>query len=141
VKLKFAPEHITFLDKPGTFNSLLAITSGPSVYLLKPETSTEPFKHLKDLHFSPISCISYVPSLHLCLSTDVSGLTELWDPLTFELPEDVLGFDLISSTDLMFLPKSKTHAIAVAVKDTTVAMLCKDRQIRIFDMKSGKLIR
>jgi len=41
---------------------------------------------LKELHFSPIRTLRYVPQLNLAVSSDESGMIELWDPETFEFP-------------------------------------------------------
>ena len=69
-------------------------------------------------------------------------MIEIWDPETYELPakeEARLSFDLISDTSLMSLVKAKTYALSAALSETHLAFYCRDRKIRIFNIKSGAL--
>lgn len=88
VKLKFSPNLVEFIAKQSAFSSVVAVTSGTHIYLLKPEHSDTPFKVLKDLHYAPITCLKYIPELGLCISADNSGLIEIWDPETGEFPTE-----------------------------------------------------
>jgi predicted type IV restriction endonuclease len=71
-------------------------------------------------------------------------MIEIWDPETYELPpkeEGRLTFDLISDTSLMSLVKAKTYALSSAFSESHLAFYCRDRKIRIFNIKTGALTR
>jgi WD40 repeat protein len=69
-------------------------------------------------------------------------MIELWDPETFDLPES-LDFNLVTDTDLLEIAKSKTFALSCAASNTgeLIAFYTRDRKIRVFSIKSGKLLR
>jgi peptidylprolyl isomerase domain and WD repeat-containing protein 1 len=77
------------------------------------------------------------------VSTDISGLTELWDPETGEFPgtAGTLKYEFLTDTALMELAKAKTFALATAVKDSLLALYCRDRRVRVIDLVSGRLTR
>ncbi len=45
-------------------------------------------KVIRDLHFNPIRQIKFCSKLDLVMSTDDCGIVEIWDPQTYEFPED-----------------------------------------------------
>ena len=58
------------------------------------------------LHDSPVRLIKFNPALDLVVSTDESGMIEVWDPETHSMPEEGdmrLGYELMSGTDLFDL--------------------------------------
>ena len=102
-------------------------------------------KVLKNLHDSIIRVIKFNPVLGLVLSNDEKGIIEIWDPDTYDFPSDNkrLAFETMSETDLFELAKNKTCALSTQFSNdgSKFAIYCKDRKIRLFDMKSGKLIK
>lgn len=123
---------------------------------MKAETAEgQVLKVLKDLHFSAIRTIKFLPNLDLVISTDDRGMIEIWDPETFgkfilsvnqykiEFPDNKLSYELASDTDMLELAKSKTFALSCAVSTSgeLVALYARDRKIRVFDVRSGKLVR
>ena len=102
-------------------------------------------KVLKDLHFSSIRTLKFLPELDLVLSSDDSGMIEVWDPETYEFPTDNkrLQYDLITSTDFLELAKAKTFALSIAVSNSgdLIVVYARDRKIRIFNMLTGKLLK
>lgn len=63
---------------------------------------------LKDLHYSPVRSIKFVHQLDIVISTDDSGMIEVWDPETYEFPSsnNQLKYSLITDTDFLDLAKS-----------------------------------
>ena len=100
---------------------------------------------LKDLHFSSIRTLKFLPELDLVLSSDDSGMIEVWDPETYEFPTDNkrLQYDLITSTDFLELAKAKTFALSIAVSNSgdLIVVYARDRKIRIFNVLTGKLLK
>jgi peptidylprolyl isomerase domain and WD repeat-containing protein 1 len=102
-------------------------------------------KVLKDLHFAPIRTLKFLSQLDLVVSTDDSGMIEIWDPETYEFPADEkrLQYCLISDTDFLELAKAKTFALSTAVSNNgeMLALYARDRKVRVFNIRTGKLIR
>ena len=102
-------------------------------------------KVLKDLHFSSIRTLKFLPELDLVLSSDDSGMIEVWDPETYEFPTDKkrLQYELITSTDFLELAKAKTFALSIAVSNSgdLIVVYARDRKIRIFNVLTGKLLK
>jgi len=87
--------------------------------------------------------LNFLPHVDLVVSSDQSGMIEVWEPETYDFPADGkrVTFDLISDTDLMSLVKAKTYALSCTFTDSLLVFFCRDRKIRIFWLKSGKLLR
>ena len=103
-------------------------------------------KVLKDLYFSPIRSLKYLSELDLVVSSDDSGMIEIWDPETYEFPSTdfkKLKYELITDTDFLELAKAKTFALSMAVSNNgeILAIYACDRKVRIFNIITGKLLR
>ena len=62
-----------------------------------------------------------------------------------EFPDDHkkrLTYEVLSDTDLLELAKSKTYALTCAVSsnEDLIAFFCRDRKIRVFNIRNGKMI-
>lgn len=73
-------------------------------------------------------------------------MIEIWDPETYEFPsndEKKLEYELITDTDFLELARAKTFALSMAVSNNgqLLAIYARDRRIRIFNIKTGKLLR
>ena len=103
------------------------------------------------MHFSPLRTLKFIPAFDIVVSTDDNGVVEIWDPETYDFPESSdrlahkkLSFDLISDTD--FLPefiRNKTCALSCTLSNNglMIAFYCRDRKIRVFSIRTGKLVR
>lgn len=86
IKLKFVPELCEFIHKASIFSSVIAITQYMEsvIHLIKAETPEgQVLKVLKDIHYSPVRTIKFLSQLDLVVSTDDSGMIEIWDPETY----------------------------------------------------------
>lgn len=76
-------------------------------------------------------------------STDEEGVIEVWDPETYELPEEEsrIGYEVLSDTDYYTLAQNGTYALAMTfTRDgKRLAIMSTDRKIRVFDTFTGKL--
>lgn len=101
-------------------------------------------KVIRELHFNPVREIKFCALLDLVVSTDDCGIVEIWDPETYEFPEDEgrLKFQLLSDTDFIELVKARTCVVSMAFSTAgdLLAMLGKDRVIRVFRLADGKLL-
>lgn len=86
-----------------------------------------------------------MPELDLVVSSDDSGMIEVWDPETYEFPSDNkrLQYELITSTDFLELAKVKTFALSMSISNSgdLIAVYARDRKIRIFNVVTGKLLK
>ena len=91
--------------------------------------------------------IKFNQKLGLVVSTDQEGNIEIWDPELHEMPEDTrergLRFELMSETDYYALAQAETYALSMEFSPDweLLAIYCKDCKIRVFNFRSGKLIR
>jgi peptidylprolyl isomerase domain and WD repeat-containing protein 1 len=86
IRLKFVPDMCEFIHKASSFSSVIAITQYQEavIHLIKAETPEgQVLKVLRELHFSPIRTIKYIAELDLVVSSDDSGMIEVWDPETY----------------------------------------------------------
>jgi peptidylprolyl isomerase domain and WD repeat-containing protein 1 len=77
------------------------------------------------------------------VSIDKKGFIELWDPNTFDFPKnDRLTFKVKIDTDYFELLKKKTTALGACLSPNGeyLAIVCTDKQVRVFKFSSGKLI-
>lgn len=100
---------------------------------------------MKDLHFASIRTLKFLSELDLVVSSDDSGMIEVWDPETYEFPSDHkrLQYELLTDTDLLEMAKAKTFALSMSVSNNgdLLAIYARDRKIRIFNVITGKLLR
>jgi WD40 repeat protein len=79
--------------------------------------------------------------LNVCVSIDERGFIEVWDPNTFDFPTQ---FPYKSKTQTQFLQllqaNSPPLSLSFSPKGTYLAVILKDKIIRIFSMKTGKLV-
>ena len=71
---------------------------------------------LDALHDAPVRLIKYNPAFDLVVSTDQSGMIEVWDPETHCMPEggdSRLGYELMSETNFFDLASKQTYALAM----------------------------
>lgn len=77
------------------------------------------------------------------MTIDKRGFIELWDPNTFDFPKNNprLSFKVKIDTDYFELLKKKTTAIGACLSPNGeyLAIICSDKQVRVFKFSSGKL--
>ncbi|KAG5440266.1 hypothetical protein PCANB_001836 [Pneumocystis canis] len=98
---------------------------------------------INNLHTRPVSIISFNPIYNCAVSVDESGTIEYWEPDSqHQKPKNVFKFK--SETHLYEFKKSGSIPVSVTIspdgqKFSTVSF--PDQQIRIFNFKTGKMIR
>lgn len=104
--------------------------------------SAEPLRIIT-YHASPVTALSYNSKKQWVISSDVSGVLEVWN-VPSSSPDDStssdngpLPFESKFDTDLYALMKKKTYAIDIAVSDKHFAVYCSDRKIRLFSLTNG----
>ena len=89
LKLSFVPSVCEFVHKITSFSPLLAIAefNKSTIRILNAEQSADEkmnqvVAEITSLHETPVRIIKFNPIFNLVVSTDQSGIVEVWDPET-----------------------------------------------------------
>jgi peptidylprolyl isomerase domain and WD repeat-containing protein 1 len=112
---------------------------------MRKEETKGPECVLTSHHFRPVALMAHSPALRYVVSADTAGVVELWSdehPFGPVAPPKV-GFRIKSSTSLFDLAKAKARPLAVAVAPSGAefAIASSDDKIRVFDFRSGSVVR
>jgi peptidylprolyl isomerase domain and WD repeat-containing protein 1 len=147
IKLTFTPRTCCWVHRRGRADSILAVTEeGKSnIYLFDGRGEGKPFAVIDTVHRSPCHLLSYNEPANCVVSADVSGMIEYWSPSEpYEAPKQKGIWEYKSRTDLFDFKKAKSTPTSLTFsQDSTkfVTTSAQDRQIRVFDFASGKLIK
>ncbi|EGB08190.1 hypothetical protein AURANDRAFT_53657 [Aureococcus anophagefferens] len=88
---------------------------------------------------APVVALCFLDALDLCVSADARGIQET----AADLPTDVVTFKRKVDTDLYALAKAKVAPCRVAGSrdGSKFAVTCADATVRLFDTRTGKLLR
>lgn len=77
------------------------------------------------------------------VSIDARGMIEYWDINSFQQPSEFTTFKFKSETDLYDLAKARTTPFSIIVSPNghMFATFSRDKQIRVFDFVTGKLLK
>ena len=92
-------------------------------------------------HKHPIKLIKMNWQFNICVSIDERALIEVWDPNTFDFPTH-LSYKSKTQTQFLQLLKASSAPVSLSIspKGNLLAVLLRDRIIRVFSMKTGKMI-
>ena len=93
------------------------------------------------LHKHPIKFIKMNWNFGVCYSLDERSVLEIWDPYTYEPPLH-LSEKFKSQNDFAQLVEANSAPLSLSLspKGTYAAIMLKDKVIRIFNLKTGKMI-
>jgi WD40 repeat protein len=79
--------------------------------------------------------------LNICVSIDERAFLEVWNPNTFDFPTH-LPYKYKTQTQFLQLLQANSPPLSMTLspRGTYLAVLLKDKIIRIFNMKTGKLV-
>ncbi|KAF5385705.1 hypothetical protein D9757_005503 [Collybiopsis confluens] len=148
IKLGFTPHACCWVHRSGQAQTLLAVSDASSgtIRLYDGRGGDLPLDTIETMHRSPVHLMTYSDRFNTVISADEGGFVEYWQPVEpFGLPKNVPGmWSFKSETDLYEFKKSKSTPTCVTLSpDSTsfVTFSLPDRQIRIFSLLSGKLMR
>ncbi|KAK9463646.1 uncharacterized protein V1516DRAFT_698232 [Lipomyces oligophaga] len=152
-KLPFSPSCICWLQKHNNPDLYLAVADQMTsrIFIYDARGESDPLRVLPEIHKFPVVTIGFNAVYNCAVSVDNKGLVEYWRPgsstsstdAEYEQPED-LSFEYKSSTDLYEFRKNKCVPTCLDFSrdgKRFVTWSMPDRQIRIFDYKTGKLHR
>ena len=79
--------------------------------------------------------------LNICISIDDRAFLEIWNPKTFDFPTH-MAYKFKSQTHFLQLLKANSAPLSLNLspQGNLLAVVLKDKIIRIFNLKTGKLI-
>ncbi|UZJ56738.1 hypothetical protein CBS101457_006058 [Exobasidium rhododendri] len=146
IKFDFTPRACCWVHKRGRADTILAVSEEGSknIHLFDGQGGEAPMSTIDTVHQSPCHLLTYNEPADCIISADLSGMVEYWTPSEpYELPKNRGLWEFKSRTDLFDFKKSKsTPTSLVFSQDYTkfVAISALDRQVRVFDFASGKLL-
>ncbi|KAL9038390.1 MAG: hypothetical protein Q9180_003166 [Flavoplaca navasiana] len=146
IQLESVPRSICYVHRRGASMPLLAVSEDVghaiSIYDGRGEAQG-PLHTISSLHRSPVTAMAYNNEYACAVSADESGMMEYWSPETaYEKPKSVWEYK--SSTDLFSFKKAKSKPTSIVMSPngaTFATFSFPDRQVRIFDFTTGKLLR
>ena len=80
-------------------------------------------------------------NLNICLSIDEKSFLEVWDPNTYDFPTH-LPYKCKSQTHFLQLLQANSAPLSMNISPhgTYLSIYLKDKHIRIFNLKTGKLV-
>jgi len=143
MKLEFTPYLCEFLNKSNNPELILVVTEKNSgnMHIIKGESKGEILKTIK-IHSFPILVMKFNVVYNTLITIDQSGMIEYSEPQTSELPSTV-NFKYKAETDLYTLSQNKLTCLSLTVSPNGrfMAMMCKDKVIRIFNFLTGKIYK
>ncbi|KAI8893836.1 hypothetical protein BC833DRAFT_607054 [Globomyces pollinis-pini] len=151
-KLDYLPNTICWMYQTGQAQSLLACSEKESnkIHLYDGRGGTDLLITISTLHSVPTHIMRYNPDANVTVSVDEKGMIEYWTPDVdneegFTLPNTPLvNWKYKSETDLYEFKKNRVHPTSLVFSpDYTkfVTFEFKDRQLRIFQFNTGKMLR
>lgn len=140
LKLEFTPGPICLIHQKNHDPRLMIIEKGTNnIHIFNPLSGFE--KTIKK-HSHPIHLIKYNGNEDVIITMDQTGIVEYWNTSDFKFPKDKVNFKFKSETDLFEFVKEKTFPVSIEInnKGTYFSTMGKDKKVRIFEFKTGKLI-
>ncbi|KAF9450582.1 peptidyl-prolyl cis-trans isomerase [Macrolepiota fuliginosa MF-IS2] len=148
IKLGYTPHACCWVHRKGLAQGLLAVSDSVSGTLrfYDARGGDEPLDTIENLHRFPVHLMTYSDKYDTVISADEGGFVEYWQPSEpWGLPKNVPGlWSYKSSTDLYEFKKSKSTPTCITLspnESSFATFSLPDRQVRVFSLLSGKLIR
>ncbi|KAJ3570103.1 hypothetical protein NP233_g4631 [Leucocoprinus birnbaumii] len=148
IKLDFTPHACCWVHRKGLAQGLLAVSDSTTgaIRFYDGRGGDTPLDVVENLHRFPVHLMAYSDRYDVVISADEGGFLEYWQPSEpWGLPKNVTGlWSYKSSTDLYEFKKSKSTPTCLTLspnESSFATFSLPDRQIRVFSLLSGKLIR
>ncbi|KAK7868771.1 hypothetical protein R5R35_003621 [Gryllus longicercus] len=146
MRLDYVPLCAEWVHCPGDPIPALAISDAASgkVFVYDGRGTNTPLHEFNTLHRQPVVLMKYNTTFEVAVSVDKAGILEYWTgPKTnYRFPKCV-AFDSKLDTDLFEFAKNGTvpTGMAFSPDGKKFATLSTDRKVRVFQFRTGKLIR
>ncbi|KAK5576280.1 hypothetical protein RB653_007421 [Dictyostelium firmibasis] len=146
-KVSFLPLTCEWIYGVNSSKTLIAISSRESsnicLYDSKSDNTSGQALYIVELHSKPVHLIKFNQQFQSVISCDIGGSIEYWDiEEPFDQPTN-LKFQMKLETDLYDFEKQSTLPISLEISSDGkyISTMGRDKKIRIFNYKSGKLFR
>jgi len=144
--LESTPRCICWVHRRGASLPLLAASQevGNKITIFdgRGENQT-PIDEVKSIHRNPLVAMAFNEIYDCVVSADETGMIEYWRPSgNYDKPDNV--FEYKASTNLFDFKKAKSVPTSITISPTgqhIATFSFPDRQVRIFDFRTGKLYR
>ncbi|KAJ3179601.1 Peptidyl-prolyl cis-trans isomerase cyp15 [Geranomyces variabilis] len=150
IKLPYLPNAVCWMYQKGQAQALLACSDRETsaIHLYDGRGGSEPLKTIEKLHSVPVHIMRYNPVADIVVSVDTGGMMEYWQPDAvegFNAPAPpAVSWQYKSDTDLYEFKKAKAAPTSLMFSPTFERFVTygfADRQLRIFNFRTGKVIR
>lgn len=144
IALKYTPTRATWIHERGRKGRVaVADADSPAVRVYVCDGSSEAVGQF-DGHSSPVLTLAYNEPAKTVVSADRNGVLEYWGAEEYgRPPAGSVSFKFKMDTDLYDLAKAKTRpcSISFSPDGKNMAVTARDKQVRAFYFRSGKLRR
>ena len=151
IDVDYTPTHATWIHRPGEAHGrvVVADADSPALRIYRTDGTQAPIHTMPKLHSTPVTSLAFSVVDALVVSADGKGMLEYWSSdlddgdACYAFPRSKVSFKSKLDSDLFELLKKKTHATALDISHDggKLAVVGKDKQIRVFDLRKGKLSR
>lgn len=148
IRVTYPPNVACWIFSKEQSQFLLAVSDkeSPAIRIYDAKASTEPIETLESVHSKPVLLMAYNQFAHCVISVDDKGMVEYWNADTpHDLPASpTISWEFKSDTSLYEFVKAKEVPSALTLSPDGALFATygyKDRKVRIFRFKTGKLIR
>ncbi|KAJ3054623.1 Peptidyl-prolyl cis-trans isomerase cyp15 [Rhizophlyctis rosea] len=150
IKLPYLPNAVSWMYQKDQAHALLACSDRESsnIHLYDGRGSVEPLQTISKLHSSPVPIMKYNPIANVVVTIGSEGMVEYWHPdldVGFTVPQmPAIDWEYKSDTDLFEFKKAKAPPTSLSFSpdySKFVTFGFADRQIRIFNFRTAKLLR
>ncbi|KAI6194029.1 Cyclophilin-type peptidyl-prolyl cis-trans isomerase-15 [Aphelenchoides besseyi] len=145
--LDFRPSTCAWVHQSSDIINVLAIADidKPIIRLYDGKGTTEILHSIERLHFKPVVLMEYCAAIDTTVSVDTMGMIEFWSgpKSDYEFPEDKFEWKTKMDTDLYEYAKIQQppNCLVFNPNGETFATMGNDRQIRVFNTRTGKIIK
>ncbi|CAM9800719.1 unnamed protein product [Pylaiella littoralis] len=148
IALKYTPTRATWIHERGrkaSFPGRVAVADAdsPAIRVYVSDGAADAVGQF-DGHSSPVLTLAFNEPAKTVVSADRSGVLEYWGAEEYGRPRAAaVTFKFKMDTDLYDLAKAKTRACSICFSPDgkSMAVTARDKQVRVFDFRSGKLRR
>jgi len=146
IKLDFVPSTVCWVHRRGEAQAKAAVADADSsaIHVFDGRGDGKPLFTITKLHNGAVTCMAFNDKYNCVVSADETGALEYWVPdEEHDLPKTV-AFEYKSETDLYEFKKCRSTATSIAFSqdfEKFVTMSTKDRQVRVWKTRTGKMIR
>lgn len=146
LKLSYTPGCCGWIYNSGDAIPALAISEKESarVHIYDGRGSNTPLHTVEKLHYKPVRVIRYNPVCDMVLSSDESGMVEVWSGPRgdYKFPKNI-QWQYKTDTDLYEFVKCKCRPMDLCFSPDgkRFASISTDHKIRIFNILTGKMVK